>query len=55
MLVGIAFILFGGWYVLSARKWFKGPIVQGTEEELEEIERGYERPSGPAATTSPAS
>src|SRR5215204_2008515 len=44
VLVGIAFILFGGWYVLSARKWFKGPIVQGTEEELEEIERGYETP-----------
>jgi amino acid transporter len=55
VLVGIAFILFGGWYVLSARKWFKGPIVQGTEEELEEIERGYETPKGPAATTSPAS
>jgi amino acid transporter len=33
-LVGAAFLLFGGWYVLSARKWFKGPIVQGTEEEL---------------------
>ena len=24
-----AFLLFGGWYVLSARKWFKGPIRQG--------------------------
>jgi amino acid transporter len=51
-LVGGAFILFGGWYLLSARKWFKGPIVQGTEDELEAIEREYETPS--AATTSPA-
>ena len=27
--VGAAFLLFGGWYVLSARKWFKGPIQHG--------------------------
>jgi hypothetical protein len=52
-LVGAAFILFGGWYVLSARKWFKGPVVQGTEEELERIEREYE-PGPPAPTVSPA-
>src|SRR5215203_2758483 len=52
-LVGAAFILFGGWYVLSARKWFKGPVVQGTEEELERIEREYE-PGRPAPTVSPA-
>jgi amino acid transporter len=39
-----AFILFGGWYVLSARKWFKGPVRQGTEEELEAIEATYESP-----------
>ena len=36
--VGGAFLLFGGWYLLSARKWFKGPVRQGTEEELERIE-----------------
>jgi amino acid transporter len=54
VLVGIAFILFGGWYVLSANKWFKGPVVQGTEEELAEIERGYETPGGAAGATSPA-
>ena len=52
-LVGAAFLLFGGWYVLSARKWFKGPVVQGTEEELERIESEYER-GGPATTVSPA-
>ncbi|HXH87197.1 MAG TPA: amino acid permease [Gaiellaceae bacterium] len=36
--VGGAFVLFGGWYLLSARKWFKGPVRMGTEEELERIE-----------------
>ena len=29
----------GLWYAVSARKWFKGPKVQGTAEELAEIER----------------
>ena len=31
-------LLFGGWYVLSARKWFTGPVAMGTEEELERME-----------------
>ena len=43
ILVGGALLLFGGWYVLSARRWFKGPIRMGTEEELERIEAQYER------------
>jgi amino acid transporter len=29
----------GLWYLVSARKWFKGPKIQGTPEELAEIER----------------
>jgi hypothetical protein len=29
----------GLWYAVSARKWFKGPKVQGSAEELAEIER----------------
>jgi amino acid transporter len=29
----------GIWWVVSARKWFKGPKIQGTAEELAEIER----------------
>jgi amino acid transporter len=29
----------GIWYAVSARKWFKGPKIQGTPEELAEIER----------------
>jgi amino acid transporter len=46
--VGGAFLLFGGWYVLSAKNWFKGPIRQGTEEELERIEEAYGAGPSPA-------
>jgi hypothetical protein len=46
------FLLFGGWYVLSARKWFKGPVRQGSDEELAQIEAGFDAPAAPA--TSPA-
>jgi amino acid transporter len=45
--VGGAFILFGGWWVLSANKWFKGPVRMGSEEELEQIEASLEGRSGP--------
>jgi hypothetical protein len=31
-------LFFGGWWFVSARKWFKGPARQGTEEELARIE-----------------
>jgi amino acid transporter len=40
--VGSVIVLAGGWYLLSARKWFKGPKVQGTPEELAAIERELE-------------
>src|SRR5262249_50472850 len=33
-----AFLLFGGWWILSAKKWFKGPVRMGTEEELQALE-----------------
>ena len=46
--VGAAFLLFGGWYVISAASGSRAPIRMGTEDELEAIERGYEHPSGPA-------
>jgi uncharacterized membrane protein len=39
--VGGAFVLFGGWWVISANRWFKGPIRQGDEAELERIEAQY--------------
>ena len=38
--VGGALVLFGGWYLISARKWFTGPIREaGSDAELAEIER----------------
>jgi amino acid transporter len=40
--VGGVLLAVGIWWMVSARKWFKGPIVQGTEEELERIETGFE-------------
>ena len=43
-----AFLLFGGWYVISAKKWFKGPIRQGDEAELERIEREFDVGDEPA-------
>jgi hypothetical protein len=42
----------GGWWLLSANKWFKGPITQGTEEELARIEAQYEHGSPSTAPTS---
>ena len=41
-------IVFGGWWFLSAKNWFKGPVRQGTEEELERREAELAGPS-PAA------
>jgi hypothetical protein len=37
------FILFGGWWVLSAKHWFKGPVRMGTEEELQQLEAAEEK------------
>jgi amino acid transporter len=31
-------LVFGGWWFLSAKNWFKGPIRMGTDEELERLE-----------------
>jgi amino acid transporter len=39
--VGGALLLVGTWWLLSARKWFKGPISQGSEDELAQIEARY--------------
>ena len=36
-------VLAGGWYLISARKWFKGPKVQGSADELAVIEADLER------------
>ena len=44
-------LIFGGWWFLSAKNWFKGPVRQGTEEELERIEAGL---AAPAPSAPPA-
>ena len=41
IVVGL-FIIIGLWYALSARKWFTGPKVMGTPEELAAIEAELE-------------
>ena len=52
--VGGALLFFGGWWLISAKNWFKGPVRMGTEEELERMEEEtlgqYELPTeaGPA-------
>jgi hypothetical protein len=39
-LIGAALIFFGGWYLLSARKWFTGPARDtGSDTELADIAR----------------
>ena len=41
--VGGALVLFGGWYLISARHWFTGPVREGgSDEELADIERRLE-------------
>ncbi len=51
--VGGVIVLAGVWWILSARKWFKGPVVQGTEEELARIEAGFDAPA-PVKPAEPA-
>jgi len=40
--VGAVLLAVGVWWLVSARKWFKGPVSQGTEAELEAIEAGMD-------------
>jgi amino acid transporter len=35
----IALVLFGGWWLLSARHWFRGPVRPASFEELEAADR----------------
>jgi amino acid transporter len=42
-------LLVGGYWLLSARRWFKGPVAQGTAEELARIEAQYEHGGGQGA------
>jgi hypothetical protein len=38
----------GIWWMVSAKNWFTGPKVQGTEEELEAVEHDLETLGGTA-------
>jgi hypothetical protein len=40
--VGAVVLFAGGWWLLSAKNWFKGPKVQGSAAELAAIERDLE-------------
>ncbi len=40
--VGVVLLYAGGYWLLSAKNWFKGPKVQGSAEELAAIERELE-------------
>jgi amino acid permease (GABA permease) len=40
--VGAVLLFAGGWWLVSAKNWFKGPKVQGSPEELAAIERDLE-------------
>ena len=40
--VAAVLVLAGGWWLVSARKWFKGPVSEGSEEELARIEAGFD-------------
>ena len=51
--VGGVLLAVGVWWLVSARKWFKGPVREGTEEELARIEAELGG-AGPPATRQPA-
>jgi len=36
--VAVVLLFSGGWWLISAKNWFKGPRVQGSAEELAKIE-----------------
>jgi amino acid transporter len=44
-------VLVSGWWLLSARKWFKGPVRQGSEEDLARIEEQFGERTGPPVTS----
>ena len=52
--VGAVLLFSGGYWVLSAHRWFTGPRVQGTPEELAAIERDLALPGGASAPPAPA-
>jgi amino acid transporter len=39
--VGGVILAAGTWWIVSAHRWFKGPVAQGTDEELARLEAGF--------------
>ena len=39
--VGVVLLFSGGYWLISARKWFKGPVSQGDEAQLKSIEAEF--------------
>lgn len=52
--VGFVFAFAGIYWLVSARHWFEGPRVQGSEEELAAIERELMAVGGTTAAAAPA-
>jgi amino acid transporter len=52
--VGVVLLFSGGYWLLSARKWFHGPKVQGSEDELKLIESGLSRAESSAPSVRPS-
>jgi amino acid transporter len=46
--VGGVLLVVGVWWLVSARKWFKGPVVEGSDDELARIEAEYGETAQPA-------
>jgi hypothetical protein len=44
-------LIFGGWWALSAKNWFKGPVRMGTDEELEALRGGTRGSNGDGSRT----
>ena len=49
--IGGALVLFGGWWVLSANRWFKGPVRMGSDAKLDQIDAARDGSVGPPAVT----
>jgi len=43
--VGVVLLFSGGYWIFSARRWFKGPVAQGDEAQLKAIEAKFEHVS----------
>lgn len=54
VIIGFVFIAAGGWYLVDARKWYKGPVsnVDGEMDDTDSEDYNIEIKSGPASSES---